>query len=143
LNSRDLQRAPDGETSAAVRARVGRAREVQRRRFSALSGVNCNAQLRGEALRELCGTTAGARAVLGGWLDMKRLSARAHDRVLKVARTIADLDGSALVHEAQIGEALQLRCLDRPTEGPPPRVSTLTIARHAALHKSPGTPPGG
>jgi magnesium chelatase family protein len=145
LPARTLGGAPEGETSATVRERVQRARALQQARYAHLPGVHCNAQLRGAALRELCAPTEAARAWLGGLIDMKRLSARAHDRILKVARTIADLEGSALVHEEQINEAAELRCLDKAVEGRAgSHISLLQIARHAALHKqqSPGTPPG-
>jgi magnesium chelatase family protein len=137
-----LAGAPEGETSATVRERVQRARSLQQARYRHLPSVHCNAQLRGAALRELCAPTDGARAWLSGLIDMKRLSARAHDRILKVARTIADLEGSVLVHEEQISEAAELRCLDQIASGRTSGgASPLQIARHAALHKSPGTPP--
>jgi magnesium chelatase family protein len=143
LSSHELVGPPDGESSFAIRSRVEAARQIQRKRFEKLPGVHSNAQLRGQALRELCAPTDKARAVLGGWIDLKHLSARAHDRMLKVARTIADLEGSELVHEGHIREAGQWRCLDGPVTGRPGRgVSPLHVARHAALQKSPGAVPG-
>ena len=141
LKSHELHGPPDPLTSAEVRGRVQRAREIQRRRLADIPGARCNAHLRGEALRELCRPTENARAVLKGMVDLKGLTARAHDRVLKVARTIADLEQSPLVHEHHVNEAVDMRCLDRPAAGRR-GVSPLTIARHAALHKSPGTAPG-
>jgi magnesium chelatase family protein len=143
LPSRELTGAPQGESSATVRARVEAARALQRKRFAALPGLHCNAQLRGTPLRELCASTEQARGVLAGMLDVHRLSARAHDRVLKVARTIADLEGSAQVHAEHIREAAELRCLDKPVEGRASnRSGALQVARSAALRKSPGTSSG-
>jgi hypothetical protein len=102
-----------------------------------------NSLLRVGQLRELTLATDTARGVLAGYLDMNRFSARAHDRVLKLARTIADLQGSEQVREEHVKDASQLRCLDKPLTGRPGRgVNPLQIARHAALHKSPGASPG-
>jgi magnesium chelatase family protein len=143
LPSRELTGAPQGETSATVRARVETARALQQARYASLPGVHCNAQLRGAALRELCQVTEQARGVLGGMLDLHKLSARAHDRVLKVARTIADLEGSPRVHADHVTEASELRCLDKAVEGRASSRSTaLQVARTAALHKSPGLTSG-
>jgi predicted ATP-dependent protease len=73
---------------------------------------------------------------------MNHLSARAHDRVLKLARTIADLEGSEQVHKEHVESAVQHRCLDKPAAGRPGRrITARDIARHLALH-TPGTPPG-
>ncbi|TMA29579.1 MAG: ATP-binding protein [Deltaproteobacteria bacterium] len=129
LATPDLLGLPQGDTSAQVRERVERARAVQRRR-----GVHCNAQLRGRTLRELCGATEKARGFLAGYVEMGRLSARSHDRVLKLARTIADLENSELVHEEQIQEASELRCLDKPVSGRDPR-SSLDLARERVTRK--------
>jgi len=118
LGSRELVGPAEGESSATVRARVLAARELQRARFKDLRGVYANAQLKGRALRELCAASEKARAVLAGAMELHRLSARAHDRILKVARTIADLDGAKSVEPEQINEAVQHRCLDRPVTGP-------------------------
>ena len=143
LRSQDLLGRPEGEPSAKVRERVERARALQRERYAGLAGIQCNAQLRGPALRELTFATEKARAALAGYLDLHRFSARAHDRVLKLARTIADLEGSERVDEDHVSEASQLRCLDKPLTGRPGRsVSPLDVARHAATRKSPGAPPG-
>jgi magnesium chelatase family protein len=141
--ARTLSGEPEGETSATVRERVERARAIQRERYAGLPFVACNAQLRGALLRMLCAPTDAARAWLSGLIEMRRLSARAHDRILKVARTIADLEGAPTVAEQHINEAAELRCLDRAVESyRPGAVSAVQIARHAALQKSPGTQPG-
>ncbi len=117
IGARELIGPGSGESSVAVRARVLAARERQRARFSGLRGVHANAQLKGRALRELCGATEKARGVLADAMERHQLSARAHDRILKVARTIADLDGAQAVEPEQINEAVQHRCLDRPITG--------------------------
>jgi magnesium chelatase family protein len=133
---------PHGESSASVRDRVQGARALQRRRYAALPAVHCNAQLRGPALRELTAATPGAVVLLATLLDRYRLSARAHDRILRVARTIADLAASARVERQHVEVAAQLRCLDRPVEGAPGRTSALHIARHAAATRSPDASSG-
>jgi magnesium chelatase family protein len=131
-----------GDSSATVRARVERARAVQRERYAGVPGVRCNAQLRGPALSEMVFMTNEAYAALAAHLDRTFLSARAHDRVLKLARTIADLEGSEQVHKKHIQSAVQHRCLDKPVEGRPGRrITARDIARHLALH-APGTLPG-
>jgi hypothetical protein len=106
-----------------------------------LPGVHCNAQLRGAALRELTKATPKARGVLAGFLDLRKFSARAHDRVLKLARTIADINGSEFVDEGHVEVASQFRCLDQPLTGRPGRNMALQTARHVVLHKSPGKSP--
>jgi magnesium chelatase family protein len=142
LRSHELVGRPDGDSSARIRAQVQRARTLQRERYLKVKGVHCNAQLRGPALRELTFATDRACARLAELLDDKRLSARAHDRVLKLARTIADLQGSELVHESHVTQAAEWRCLDKPLEGKPGRrITALHIARQIALH-APGTAPG-
>jgi magnesium chelatase family protein len=144
LRTGDFLGCPQGEQSTAVRERVEQAREVQRKRFAGLSGVHCNAQLTGRPLRRLVQATDSAWSLLGRCIDDKQLSARAHDRILKLARTIADLLGDERVAETHIGQAFQLRCLDRPLEAGLGgfRCSPLQIARRVALNRSPGAPPG-
>jgi magnesium chelatase family protein len=143
LRPQELVEKSPGESSAAVRARVERARAVQRQRYAGVKGVHCNAQLRGPKLREIVSLTARASKTLAQHLDQRQLSARAHDRVLKLARTIADLRGSGPVDDGHIGEAVQWRCLDKPLEGRPgrPRFTQKDIALHLA-QKAPGTSPG-
>src|SRR6266404_5607836 len=114
LRTKDFLGLPQGESSAVIRERVERARDVQRRRFAQHSGLHCNAQLGGPALRKLVDATEAARSRLARFIDEKSLSARAHDRILKLARTIADLEARGRVEEADVDAALQLRCLDRP-----------------------------
>src|SRR5262249_31545368 len=114
---RDLMGRPAGDSSAVVRARVQRARELQRERYVRVPGVRCNAQLRGPTLREMVFLTDSAARRLGEYLDKNSFSARTHDRLLKLARTIADLAGSEQVRSAHIDDAAQWRCLDKPITG--------------------------
>ena len=102
-----------GESSAAIRARVTAARKVQQARCKDLPGVRCNAQLPGAALRRYCRMTPSAEKILRAAFERLGYSARAYDRILRVARTIADLDGSELLDAAHLSEALQYSTLDR------------------------------
>ena len=110
---RELVDAPRGESSAAIRARVVAAREIQRRRFAGHHGIRCNADMRSRDLAEFCRLTAAGQERMRGLLMQLDLSARAYDRVLKVARTVADLAGSETVAEEHILEASTWRELDR------------------------------
>ncbi len=100
------------ESSRSIRQRVNRAREIQNRRYQGLD-VGCNARLPSSLLREVCGMTESARKLLKQAFDRLGLSARAYDRVLKVARTIADLDSADAIDSQHISEAVQYRSLDR------------------------------
>jgi magnesium chelatase family protein len=104
-----LEAAGTGEATAAAAARVLQARERQRAR----AGVQ-NARLRGAALRRHCALDDAGRVVLGRAARRLGLSARAHDRILRVARTIADLEGAAPVEARHLLEAVQYRALERP-----------------------------
>ena len=97
------------ETTAAVRERIVRARAAQARRGSA-----ANARLRGGALRRFCAPDDAGRRLLHAAVERLGLSARAHDKVLRVARTVADLEGAELVRAEHVAEAIQYRALDRP-----------------------------
>src|SRR6267378_3029286 len=140
----DLLGQPQGEGSGPVRERVERARALQRRRYAHIPGLHCNAQLSGPAARRLANATEEARSELAALIEIRGLSARAHDRMLKLARTIADLQGDERVGKAHVHEASQLRCLDRRVDGrPPARITQLQLARGAAVHRTPGAQPAG
>ncbi|BDG02530.1 YifB family Mg chelatase-like AAA ATPase [Anaeromyxobacter oryzae] len=106
--------AGGGEPSAEVRDRVARARRLQLERVGT-RGARCNARLRGAALRRFCAPDDAGRRLLADAVARLGLSARAHDKVLRVARTIADLAGAERVSAEHVAEAIQYRVLDRPT----------------------------
>ncbi len=109
----ELTDLPPGEPSANIRERVVAAREVQRQRFARMPGVYCNAEMRSRDLLKFCNLDSAAAQKMRSLLMSLDLSARAYDRVLKVARTIADLGGSENVREEHVFEASQYRELDR------------------------------
>ncbi|MDD3693305.1 MAG: YifB family Mg chelatase-like AAA ATPase [Oscillospiraceae bacterium] len=100
------------ESSASMRARVNAARARQLARYKG-KGVSGNAHIPPGMLREICSMTNAASSMLQSVFDRMGLSARAYDRLLKVARTIADLDGSDIIDTPHIAEAVQYRSLDR------------------------------
>jgi magnesium chelatase family protein len=110
---RDLASAPPEESSAAMRARVERAREVQRHRFRDCPGLHANAGMAARDLRRHCRLSGPVEGMLREAVTRLGLSARAYHRVLKIARTIADLAGSEDLTRPHVGEAVQYRSLDR------------------------------
>lgn len=102
-----------GEDSAAIRERVIRAREKQAARYSNDPGVYCNAQISSKMLKEICSIDATGQTLLKTAMDRLNLSARAYDRILKVSRTIADLEGNDSIRTEHLAEAIQYRSLDR------------------------------
>lgn len=100
------------ETSAQIRERVVRARQIQIERFRG-SGIYCNAHMQQRHMRKFCVMTDGAKDILRMAIESLGFSARASDRILKVARTIADLAGSEAIREEHIAEAIHYRTLDR------------------------------
>ena len=106
-----------GESSAAIARRVVAARGVQAARFAPFADVHCNAQMPSRLVRETCPLDAASRRLLETAMERLQLSARAYDRILKVARTVADLDGAAAVAAPHLAEAIQFRTLDRGNWG--------------------------
>jgi magnesium chelatase family protein len=101
------------ENSDTVRERVVRAREIQARRFSTVKGVYSNSQMNASMQRKYCHLNEAGAKLLKAAMDIRGLSARAYDRILKVARTIADLDDSEDIRTEHISEAINYRNLDR------------------------------
>ena len=112
----DLRAGPAGDDAATVAARVTRARETQRARYAG-TGTRVNAELEPRPLRRLCRLPSAAYRLLAAAMEQFGLSARGHDRVLRVARTIADLGGDDGLTAEHVAEALQYRGLDRPWRG--------------------------
>ena len=102
-----------GENSAAIRERVIAARELQAKRYEKETGIYCNAQMSSKALKDICYIDATGQNLLKNAMDKLNLSARAYDRILKVSRTIADLDASESITPHHLAEAIQYRSLDR------------------------------
>jgi magnesium chelatase family protein len=105
------------EPSAAVRERVLKARDIQSKRFGGDSGIYCNAQMSPKQIRDYARISKECLAQLKLAMEKFNLSARAYDRILKVARTIADLAGDEDITVKHIGEAIHYRSLDRETWG--------------------------
>jgi len=112
VNYKELRGGASPEGSEQIRARVVRAREVQLNRF-AKERIYCNAQMSTRQIRAYCDLSSDCEHLLERAINQQGLSARAHDRILKVARTIADLDGAAHIEPKHIAEAIQYRALDR------------------------------
>ena len=107
-----LAKRREEEPSSEIFKRVSAARDIQTERYKG-HGITCNAQLPPSLMAEYCTPTAGAEEVLRGAFTSLGMTARSHDKVLKVARTIADLDGSPQIDVMHVAEAIQLRSLDR------------------------------
>ena len=103
----------EGEGSGVIRERVNGARRIQTDRFRDDPGVTCNAHMGAALLRKHCALGAGPRGLLKQAVETLGLSGRAFDRVLKVARTLADLDLSVPIRDQHVAEALHYRSLDR------------------------------
>ena len=111
----ELHTAAPSESSAELRKQVLAARAIQAKRYAApgFKGVHCNAQLNAGQVRRICRMTPGAEQLLRSSYDALGLSARAHDRILRVARTVADLAGKTLLDEDSLLEALQYRAQEK------------------------------
>ncbi|MCF7848054.1 MAG: YifB family Mg chelatase-like AAA ATPase [Kiritimatiellales bacterium] len=108
-----LTKLEKGEPSSAVRERVVRARKIQQKRYADQPGIHCNANMRSKSLRKICELEPDAEQILKTAMSDLNFSARAYDRILKVSRTIADLDESETIKAHHISEAIQYRTLDR------------------------------
>jgi len=116
LSFEELSRSEaSGPTSADIRAEVQRARDVQRARYQ--GGFHCNAHLDAKAVRQHCALEPAAKNLLSIAMERLGLSARAYDKVLRVSRTVADLDGHETIAEQHVAEAVQYRSLDKDTLG--------------------------
>ncbi|MFZ9847962.1 MAG: YifB family Mg chelatase-like AAA ATPase [Flavobacteriales bacterium] len=101
------------ENSLEIRERVVKAREIQQERYNDDEGVHCNAQMQPRHLKNFGSLDATCKTLLKTAMERLDLSARAYDRILKVSRTIADLDGSEKIQQQHLAEAIQYRSLDR------------------------------
>ena len=113
----ELSKKGTGERSSVVRARVTRARQIQTERFADIPGMHSNSQMNSKMIQKYCTLNDECSNLLKGAMDRLNLSARAYDRILKVARTIADLDNSQYIKEEHLAEAIQYRSLDRENWG--------------------------
>lgn len=113
MELKDLTGTSVEEPSASIRERVARARFVQLKRFSDQSKVSCNARMTPRLLRKYCALDLESMELLKEAVTNLSLSARAYDRILKVARTIADLAGAPKIQVDHLAEAVQYRALDR------------------------------
>lgn len=117
LSFEDLTRTAPGESSAVIRERVIRARHIQEQRYADCKGVHCNAQMNSRLLREYAELDEKSTEMLRNAMTRLQLSARAYDRILRVARTIADLDGQEHIALPHLAEAIGYRNLDRGNWG--------------------------
>ncbi|OPZ48733.1 MAG: Competence protein ComM [Bacteroidetes bacterium ADurb.BinA104] len=113
----DISSSQKGESSLSIRERVIKARRIQASRFVAEKGVYCNAQMSSRLLRRYAMAEPAGLRILGEAMNRLNLSARAYDRILKVARTIADMEQSRTIEPSHIAEAVAYRSLDRGTWG--------------------------
>ncbi len=111
----ELSRMKPAEKSREIRDRVVKAREIQAHRYQNVSGVYCNAQIRPKQMTEVCRINSAGSLLLKTAMEKLDLSARAYDRILKVSRTIADLEASEEIKTEHLAEAIHYRSLDRNT----------------------------
>jgi len=109
----ELSSSRPAEDSRDIRERVIRARDLQAERYKSEAGIFANAQISSRILREVCVLDEAGHQLLRTAMNRLNLSARAYDRILKVSRTIADLEQSTKIHPAHVAEAIQYRSLDR------------------------------
>jgi magnesium chelatase family protein len=109
----ELSSTKKTESSATIRERVIKAREIQAERYMGQPGMYANAQIGSGMLKDICAIDKVGSNLLKAAMNKLNLSARAYDRILKVSRTIADLDGAADIRPEHLAEAIQYRSLDR------------------------------
>ena len=117
LSFQELSRTRPGEPSAAIRERVFKARKIQEERYSDYPGIHCNAQMTSALMRQYATPAPEDMSMLREIINRLQLSARAYDRILRLARTIADLDASPTIQTHHLAEAVSYRNLDRETWG--------------------------
>ena len=113
LTFEEMSHSEPGEPSAVIRERVVRARQIQQQRFASVPGVHCNAQMTSKLMQQFAQPDDASMTMLREAMNRLQLSARAYDRILRVARTIADLEGSAAILSHHLAEAIGYRNLDR------------------------------
>ena len=114
VNYKEMRSTSVPESSLQIRERVMNARQIQLSRFSHLKEkLYCNAQMSPRHIRSFCELAADCERLLERAMTQQGLSARAHDRILKVARTVADLESAPAIEPKHIAEAIQYRTLDR------------------------------
>ena len=114
---KDLTEKRMGESSAEVRKRVIAARKIQEQRYVDFPTIHANAQMNSQLIQKYCDLDDTCRNMVKNAMNKMGLSARAHDRILKVSRTIADLDGSEYIQPGHLAEAINYRSLDRESWG--------------------------
>ncbi|MCX6245309.1 MAG: YifB family Mg chelatase-like AAA ATPase [Bacteroidetes bacterium] len=114
---RELSNARPSVKSEVIRERVIEARQIQEKRYEEVPGVYCNAQISSKMLRKVCSLDDACNLLLKNAMEKLGLSARAFDRILKVSRTIADIDKAADIQASHLAEAIQYRSLDRDNWG--------------------------
>ena len=112
VSYQDLNQISEGESSKEIRKRVEAARDIQKKRF-AKKGIYCNAQMNSKLVNTFCVLDNAGKKLLETAMEKLGLSARAYTRILKIARTIADLEGEKNILSQHIAEAIQYRTLDR------------------------------
>jgi len=113
VNYNELTSKEESENSKSIRERVIQARLIQEKRFESNKGIHCNAQMNSKSIQTNCNLEGQSIEILKNAMDKLGLSARAYDRILKVARTIADLDNAQNIESQHISEAIQFRNLDK------------------------------
>jgi magnesium chelatase family protein len=114
---KELSTLRQGEPSSVIRERVIKARKIQKERFKDYPDVHCNAQMTAKMMKQYCQIQPSGMELLKNVMNKLGLSARAYDRILKVSRTIADLEGSINIENNHLAEAINYRSLDRESWG--------------------------